>query len=72
MHHLQHIQIVKVSLGACLTSGHGSLLFLLSIQKINTKSSSETKLIGVDDAITFVMWLNNFFESQVGSINVNS
>ena len=57
---------------ACLRLGHGSLLSLLSKQKINTKSSTEAKLVGVDDAMTFVTWMKHFFESQVRSINLNS
>ena len=41
--------------GSCLTLGHGSLLSLLSKQKINTKSSTEAELVGVDDVMTLVM-----------------
>ena len=62
----------KSHTGACLTFGHGSVLSLLLKQKINTKSSTEAELVGVDDAMTFVMWMKYFFESQVRSINVNS
>ena len=58
--------------GACLTLGHGSMLSISTKQKINTKSSTEAELVGVDDAMTFVMWMKHFFESQVRSINVNS
>ena len=36
------------------------------------KSSTEAELVGVDDAVTFVMWMKHFFESQVKSINLNS
>ena len=31
-----------------------------------------SKLVVVDDAMTFVMWIKHFFEPQVRSINVNS
>ena len=41
-------------------------------QKINTKSLTKAELKGVDDAMTFVMWMRHFFESQVRSINVNT
>ena len=34
-------------------------------------SSTEAELLGVDDAMTFVIWMKHFFESQVRSINVN-
>ena len=62
----------KSHTGACLTLGHGSVLSISAKQKINTKSSTKAELVGVDDAMTFVMWMKNFFESQVRSINVNS
>ena len=57
---------MKSHTGACLTLGYGSLLSLSSKQKINTKSSTEAELLGVDDAITFHMshgW--NIFLNQV-------
>ena len=50
--------------------GHGSVLSLSSKQKINTKSSTEAKLVGVYDAMSLVMWTKHFFGSQVRSINV--
>ena len=57
---------------AYLILRHGSLLSLLSKQNINTKSSTEAELVGVNDAMTFVIWMKNFFESQVRSTNKNS
>ena len=29
----------------------------------------EAELVGVDDAMTFVMWMKHFFESQVKQMN---
>ena len=57
---------------ACLTLRHGSILYISTKQKINTKSSTEAELVGLDDTMTFVMWMKNFFESQVQSIDMNS
>ena len=54
---------------ACLTLGHGSVLSISIKQKINTKNSTEAEFMGVDDNMTFVMWIKHFFESQVRSIN---
>lgn len=41
--------------GAVLMLGHGSALSMSSRQQINTKSSTETEIVGVNDALTFVM-----------------
>ena len=62
----------KSHTGACLTLGHGSVLSISTKQKINNKSSTEAELVGVDDTMIFVMWINHFFESQVRYSNVNS
>ena len=48
------------------------MLSISAKQKINIKSSTEAELVGIDDAMTFVMWMKHFFESQVRSINANS
>ena len=61
----------KSHTGACLNLGHGSVLSISTKQKINTKSSTKVELMGVDDAMIFVMWMKHFFESQVRSIDVN-
>ena len=47
------------------------MLSLSLKQKINTRSSTEAELVGVDGAMTLVMWTKYFFGSQVRSINVN-
>jgi hypothetical protein len=59
--------------GAMLPVGQGALVSLLSLkQKINTKSSTEAELVGVDDAMNFVEWIQLFVEQQVTSIDNNS
>ena len=45
--------------------------YISAKQKIDTKSSTEAELVGVDDAMTFVMWMKYFFESQVQSVDMN-
>jgi hypothetical protein len=37
-------------------------------QKINTKSSTEAELVGVDDAMNFVEWIQLFVGEQIKSI----
>jgi hypothetical protein len=43
--------------GAVLTLGQGALMSMSIKQKINTKSSTEAELVGVDDAMNFVEWI---------------
>ena len=59
----------KSHTGAVLMMGHGAVLSILSKQKINTKSSTKAELVGVDNAMTFVMWMKHFFQSQVKGLN---
>ena len=68
--------------GVALTIQKGALLSLSTKQKINTKSSIEAELVGVDDAMNFVVWNKLFFDwkfkdynpgtptSQLGKTNV--
>ena len=49
--------------------GHGAVLSILSKQKINSKSSTEAELVGVNDAMTFVMWMKHFFQSQANNLS---
>ena len=51
--------------GAALTMGKGLLLSMSVKQKINTKSSTKAKLVGVDDAMNFVVWSKLFFDWQM-------
>ena len=51
--------------GAALTMGKGALLSMSLKQKINTKSSTEAELVGVDDAMNFVVWTKLFFDWQM-------
>ena len=51
--------------GAALTMGKGALLSLSLKQKINTKSLTEAELVGVDDAVNFIVWSKLFFDWQM-------
>ena len=55
--------------GAALTMGKGAMLSLSTKQKINTKSSTEAELVGVDDAMNFVVWSKLFFDWQFKDYN---
>ena len=58
--------------GAVLTMGQGALMSMSIKQKINTKSSTEAELVGVDDAMNFVEWIQLFVEQQIKTINTDS
>jgi len=58
--------------GAVLSMGQGALMSMSLKQKINTKSSTEAELVGVDDAMNFVEWIQLFVEQQIKSINEDS
>ena len=44
---------IQSHMGSCLTTGKGSIVSLSIKQKINAESSTEAKLTGVDDAMSF-------------------
>jgi hypothetical protein len=55
---------MKSHTGITMSLGKGSP-FLSSIsQKLNTKSSTETELVGVDDGMPLVIWTRNFMIEQ--------
>ena len=47
--------------GAILTFGRGAVFSLSNKQKVNLISSTVAEIIGVDDAMNFVMWVKIFF-----------
>ena len=51
--------------GAALTMGRGVLLLMSLKQKINTKISTEAELMGVDNAMNFVVWSKLFLDWQM-------
>jgi hypothetical protein len=58
--------------GAVLSLGQGALMSMSIKQKNSTKSSTEAELVGVDDAMNFVEWIQLFVEQQIKSINSDS
>ena len=51
--------------------GEGTIRSSSSGQKINTKSSSETEVVGVDNVLPRVLWLLYFVEAQGYTIDHN-
>jgi len=46
--------------GVVLVTGDCAVLFRSSKQKINTRSSTESELLVVDDALPTIQWTKNF------------
>ena len=56
---------MKSHTGYCLTLRIGSPISGSSSQKINTRSLTESELVGVDDGIGFVEWASLYSKEQV-------
>ena len=54
-----------VHTGYCLIMGNGAPISGSNSQKINTRSSTEAELVGVDDVIGFVEWTSLYLKCQV-------
>ena len=57
--------------GVTMSLGHGCPYSSTNKQKINTKSSTEAELVGVDDGLPMVIWTRNFLEAQGLTVNDN-
>jgi hypothetical protein len=47
-----------------MSLGRGSVYSLLTHQKLNTKSSTEAELVGVDDVMPLILWTRYFLDMQ--------
>ena len=54
-----------------MTMGDGAMLVKSSKQKLNSRSSTEAELIGVDDAMAMILWSKLFMEAQGYAIEEN-
>ena len=61
----------KGQTGAMMTMGEGSIQNISRKQKINTRSSTESELVAVDDVVTMVLWTQLFLEAQGQHIKKN-
>jgi len=57
--------------GGFLTLGKGAAYSTSTRQKLNTKSSTEAELVGVDDIMPQVIWTRYFLEAQGYKVNDN-
>ena len=56
---------MKNHTGYCLTLGTGSPISGSQSQKVTTRSSTESELVGVDDVISYVEWASLYSKCQV-------
>ena len=56
---------MKSHTGYSLTMGTGALVSGSVKQKITTRSSTESELVGIDDTITFIEWISLYMKDQV-------
>jgi hypothetical protein len=57
--------------GGAMSYGTGVPISISRKQKLNTKSSTEAELVGVDDATTLILWTKSFLEAQGYHISRN-
>ena len=57
--------------GAVMTMGKGAILSGSNKQRLNTRSSCEAELVGVDDYATKILWTKLFMEEQGYEIRRN-
>ena len=58
-------------MGGGLTMGKGFLIVSSTKQKLNTHSSTESELVGVDDMMPSILWTRYFLKAQGYKINNN-
>ena len=57
--------------GMMMSMGKGAILSSSKKQKMNTKSSTESELVGIDDCISKILWSKYFIESLGYSVEHN-
>ena len=55
---------MKSHTGGVMTLGQGAVISVSTKQKINTKSSTEAELVGVDDVLNLEIWTRYFLDAQ--------
>jgi hypothetical protein len=62
---------MKSQTGAVFTMGKGSIISDALKQKVNSRSSTESELIGVDDEVSKILWTKRFLEHQDFEVRLN-
>ena len=64
-------QDYKSHTGGVMMIGKGALYAFSNKQRINTRSSTEAELVGVNDAMGMILWVRNFMEAQGYTVSDN-
>ena len=62
---------MKSHSGAMMYMGQGAEISGSNKQKLNTKSSTESELVGVDDCMPIIIWVKYFLEAQCYTVSNN-
>ena len=62
---------MKGHTGATMTLGKGAITSLSNKQKINTRSSTESELVGTDKSLGTILWTQKFLDYQEYDIHYN-
>ena len=62
---------MKSHTGSTFTLGKGMIVSDSTKQKVNSRSSTEAELIGVDDRISKILWIKRFIEYQGFPVKLN-
>ena len=61
----------RIHTGAVMSMGKGVIMIFSIKHKLNTTSSTEAELVGIADALFFIVWVKYFMESQGYTIDSN-
>ena len=53
-----------------MSMGEGAVSSLSTKQKVNTHSSTEAELVGIDDVLAKLLWTTRFLEAQGYHVNM--
>jgi hypothetical protein len=62
---------IKSHTGGTLSLGKGSVYSTSTRQKLNTKSSTEAELVGIDDVMPLILWTRYFLDAQGYDVQEN-
>ena len=62
---------MKSHTSGMMTTGRGALYYASNTHKLNTKSSTEAELVGVDNIMPQILWMRYFLEAQGMKVSEN-